>query len=175
MSVSDLEQGREIATLPQGRDSWVSAVAMTPDGRYAFAALERSDLSLGRRRRTKVGQLTGHGYKKMTAMALAPDGSTIATADDYGRIVLHRWQLDSETVGAQVKDVVLKVVSTAGHGVQQLAITPDGARAITSGSDGTLRVWEPLKTRGKPSPSRSWDIPRTRRRPTSLRRGNVWS
>ena len=138
----DLAENRGIAQWNQGSDSWVSSVAITADGRHAFSAdWEGRTRVWDVQARVQVGQLMGHGYKKVTAIAVTPDGSRVVTADDYGSIVVHRG-VHPNAAHEHIEDVVLKVVGTTGHRVQQLALTPDGSRAITSGLDGTVRVWD---------------------------------
>jgi WD40 repeat protein len=142
VSLWDLEANRTLVQWPQGRDSWVSSVAITADGRYAFSAdWDGRTKVWDVEARTQIGQFAGHGYKRVTAIAVTPDGSKVVTADDHGRIVLHRG-VGWPGVSDRFDDVVMKVVTTTGHRVQQLALTPDGRRAITSGMDGTVRVWD---------------------------------
>jgi WD40 repeat protein len=138
----DLPTDRSLARWPQANDSWVSAVAMTSDGRWAYSADGEGRIKVWDvERRLNLGQFDGHGYEKVSSIAVTPDGSRLVTADVRGRIVVHRG-VDAATAREFIDDVVLKVVGTSGHGVQQLALTPDGRRAITSGSDGTVRVWD---------------------------------
>ncbi len=138
----DLAGNRSIVQWHQGNDSWVSAVALTPDGRHAFSAdWEGRTKVWDVQTRSQVGQLVGHGYTKVTAIAVTADGSKVVTADDHGRIVVHRG-VHPNAAHEHIADVVLKVVDTTGHRVQQLAVTPDGTRAITSGLDSTVRVWD---------------------------------
>ena len=142
VSLWDLEANRGIAQWHQGNDSWVSSVAITADGRYAFSADWEGRIKVWDvQARAQISQFAGHGYKKVTAIAVTPDGTKVVTADDYGSLVVHRG-VGVAAAGERVEDVVMKVVSTTGHRVQQLALTPDGRRAITSGMDTTVRVWD---------------------------------
>ncbi|GIF23585.1 hypothetical protein Ate02nite_63150 [Paractinoplanes tereljensis] len=145
VSLMDLESGEQVAELGQGRDSWVSAVAMTHDGRRALSADWEGRIKVWDfDARHQVGQLGGHGYHKITSLAVTGDGDVLS-ADDAGRLILQ-----GEKGGPR------KVVSTTGHRVQQMAVTPDGRRVITAGGDGTLRVWDLTPPAGGLDPRALW-------------------
>jgi WD40 repeat protein len=109
----------------------ISAVAITPEGRYAvwgsdIGALRVWDLESGE----TAKMLQGH-TDWVTAVAVTPDGQRAVSASADG--TLRVWNLQS---GQSVRML-------QGHTgrVTSVAVTPDGHRAISASADGTLRVW----------------------------------
>ena len=76
------------------------------------------------------------------AVALSPDGSYAATADQKGQIKL--W-----TLGPDASSVVALSGSPAGQ-VNELVFSPNGQWLACAGSDGTARLWNVASTRGEP-------------------------
>jgi WD40 repeat protein/serine/threonine protein kinase len=133
-----LAAAREQQAEPEGRvhsfaghANWVSAVAATPDGRYAVSGsadgtLKLWDVSSGRCLRT----LRGH-TEWVTAVRLSADGRRALSGSADG---------------------TLKVWDTAtGHCLQTLPghtswvlavdLSPDGRQALSAGGDGVLHGW----------------------------------
>ncbi|MGA1283968.1 MAG: P-loop NTPase fold protein, partial [Prochlorothrix sp.] len=73
---------------------------------------------------------SGH-REAVWAVALSPDGQTIASGSDDRTIRL--WTLQGEPIGELL-----------GHGdwVNCLTFTPDGQRVISGSADGMVRIWE---------------------------------
>jgi WD40 repeat protein len=65
------------------------------------------------------------------AVAISPDGGTIAAADYQGSV--HTWRLDTGR---------LDPTSLVHSGVQTLAFAPDGRTLATGGFDGTVHLWD---------------------------------
>ena len=65
-------------------------------------------------------------------VAVAPDGTQMVTAGDYGRI--HVWSMSS---GEEVM-----VVEGHSHHINRVAVTPDGTRIVSCSNDKTVRVWD---------------------------------
>ncbi len=113
-------------------DSAVNAVALLKDGRAATAG-EDARIALWRLGDSApAAVLEGH-MGPVVALAVSPDGGTLASASWDGTIRL--WQL----AGGEV--VVL-----AGHrqNVNGVAFTPDGKAVVSAGYDATVRIW-PLR------------------------------
>ena len=116
----------------KGHTSWVHAVALTLDGRYAVsgswdATLRIWDLQSG----DPVRTLEGH-TDWVNAVAITPDGAgAISASSDR---TLRVWNLESGQSARTLK----------GHAdrVNGVAVTPDGGRAVSASSDRTLRVWD---------------------------------
>jgi WD40 repeat protein len=108
-----LETGQTIRTL-EGHADWVSAVAVTPDGRRAVSAsgdqtLRLWNLETGQTLRT----LEGH-TDIVTAVAVTPDGRRAVSAS-WDR-TLRLWDLESRKIAT----------FTGENGMDRRAIAPDG-------------------------------------------------
>jgi WD40 repeat protein len=73
-----------------------------------------------------------HSYRPVRSVAVSPDGKSVLSGGNDGRIVI--WEAQS---GFQKR--VLE-----GHrlGVSAMAMTPDGKRVVSGGRDGTVRIWD---------------------------------
>jgi WD40 repeat protein/serine/threonine protein kinase len=116
----------------KGHTSWVHAVALTSDGRFAISGswdgtLRMWNLQSGESVRT----LKGH-TDWVNAVAVTPDGARAISASSDR--TLRVWDLET---GQSVRTL-------EGHAdrVNAVAVTPDGARAVSASSDRTLRVWD---------------------------------
>jgi WD40 repeat protein len=76
--------------------------------------------------------LTGH-TTGVRALAVAPDGSWLASASDDGEIRI--WNL----VTGDSRHIL------TGHttGVRALAVAPDGSWLASASDDGEIRIWNP--------------------------------
>jgi hypothetical protein len=115
-----------------GHTDWVSAVAVTPDGRRAISgSRDRTlivwDLERGAEERTLGGHTGG-----VNAVAVTPDGRRAISASDDRTLIV--WDLER---GVEERTLT-------GHrlGVRAVAVTPDGRRAISASADRTLIVWD---------------------------------
>ena len=90
------------------------------------------DLTKGRRQSLPAVQLGGHAGP-VRAIALSPDGRTIASGGTDGSVIL--WDLDRKQ---QLGDPI------AAHtdGVRSLAFSGDGRALASAGADGDVVVWD---------------------------------
>jgi WD40 repeat protein len=133
---SDSAAPREVApsNLPDAKPfvRWVSAVAVTPDGRRAISASEDQtlqlwDLETGQTLRTLQGHTSAVG-----AVAVTPDGRrAISASEDQ---TLRLWDLETGQT--------LRTLQGHTSAVDAVAVTPDGHRAISASEDQTLRLWD---------------------------------
>lgn len=123
--------GGETATtfFPNGLGKAVSAVALSPDGRWVAAGGYNGGLRfLKRSTRAEVANLEGHG-RAVNALVFAPDGKRLVSADDGGRVIL--WDTASF---ARVRDWKLpgRVLCAAFSG--------DGKTLVLGNGNGTAYV-----------------------------------
>jgi hypothetical protein len=126
---------RESAALVRdlvGHAGWVTACAVTPDGRQVVSAsldgtLKVWDLATGRAEAT----LEGHA-DSVTACAVTPDGRRVVSASSDQTLKV--WDLATGRAEATLK----------GHagGVTACAVTQDGRRVVSASNDCTLKVWD---------------------------------
>jgi WD40 repeat protein len=110
---------------------WLNRVAFTPDGRRAVAtggAVIVYDLDSGRER-YRVLELNF----ARPGLAISRDGRHFLTGHQNDAVA----RLGALASGKQVR-------AFEGHtgGVLAVALSPDDARAVTGGQDGTVRLWD---------------------------------
>jgi WD40 repeat protein len=132
-----------LAALPgPGRAQGVLAVAARPGGGFASGGLDQA-VRLWSPHGDARGVLLGHPAR-VTALAFAPDGRALASADAWGSLFL--WPLDATNHSPAPRR--LRGHRQAVHG---LAFTPDGKRLVSCGQDGYLRTWD--ADTGEPGPA----------------------
>lgn len=104
--------------------SWSDCITITPDGRQVITALHEDPFffvwDLATRR--EVAHVHGRDFPAC-AGAFSPDGTVLATSD------LQLW------------DATARLPLPGGRAIYALAISADGGRAVTAGSD-TIRLWD---------------------------------
>ena len=144
LKIWDTETGRELKTFIgrrklktfTGHSSFVTAVAIAPDGKTAISASRDYTLKIWDTETGRVKTLKNYIFFLVTAMAIAPDGKTaISASDDY---TLKIW--DTET-GRE-----LKTLTDHSDSVTAVAIAPDGKTVIFASGDvslgHTLKIWD---------------------------------
>jgi len=123
--------GSNLCTIP-GQEKWIDKMFITPSERWAISwgggfsegKIIVYDLEMKRKKLS----LSGH-TSSINSVAMTPDGHYMISAGSWDNL-LKVWNLEKETVteiGIQANDV---------------AVTPDGRRAISVSDDWTLRVWD---------------------------------
>jgi WD40 repeat protein len=120
----------------------VSAVAFSPDGKFALSASEDKTLKLwDTATKKEIRTLTGH-QGEVYAAAFSPDGRLAVSGSEDGTVRL--WSVTSGK----------EICTFSGHGeaVYAVAFSPDGRFALSGGANGTLKLWDVATVR------ESWDL-----------------
>jgi WD40 repeat protein len=139
LTIWRLEAGEPITTIAaRVHERHIRTVTFTPDSRTVIASLEDGRLGMwdqetGRERVTLAMGASGSNLCRTTL-----DGRVVLTASMEDRGDLRFWALDTAREVARVPLAVL------GHEdiVLDVALTPDGQRAVSASWDGTLKVWK---------------------------------
>jgi len=143
---ADSPAGRPLLRIPAKGD--VSAVALSPDGRWLATLGDTIQLWNRADPQGKPITLTGH-QGALRSVVFSPDSSTLvsASADRSARV----WALKGLVAG-QTLDCVDRlarrtpncVVLSGGHSaaLQSAHFSPDGKRVVTASADNSIRVWD---------------------------------
>jgi WD40 repeat protein/serine/threonine protein kinase len=123
--------GPMIGTL-QGHTRMVTAVAVTPDGRYAVTGSWDSTLRVWALDSGQTVRLLEGHAACVTSVAVTLDGRCIVSASEDR--TLRVWDLAT----GQTK----RVLEGHTNWAVALAVTPEGRGAVSGSWDGTLRVWD---------------------------------
>ena len=125
--------GDELARVQA--ESWVTALAFSPDGRVLAAGHDDGRVSLWQLPSlTALGDLEGHD-DGVSALTFTADGAQLTTAGDDHRICV--WDVRTHSLVREMKGHTDRVPGLAWH--------PSGEFLISVGWDTTARVWEPGK------------------------------
>jgi RNA polymerase sigma factor (sigma-70 family) len=119
-------------------DSWLTAFALSPDGRTLAAASGRSihlwDAATGRERL----RLEGH-EESVRCLAWSSDGATFVSGGDDNTVRL--WDPATGKEERRLEGHGGEARRGQG-GVHAVAFAANGSRVISAGGDNTLRIWD---------------------------------
>lgn len=128
--------GEAIATLDSGKRSWPRALAFGPDGKT---------VGFGTNDAVQIWDVASKKLLHLFAgagpdLAFAPDGGSVFTVGP----LIERWDM-------RTGKSLYPETRSAGHigPVNAVAFAPDGRSLASTGSDGTLRVWNRAKGKHK--------------------------
>src|SRR5262249_35737660 len=133
--VYDTSTGREGRTFTWDPRDGVHALALSPDGKFLFCLCRDGKLHI-EELATGV-ELLRHQFPGdvQAAIALSPDGSTVALASGPNTRKLFLWK------GQEAQEP--RELKTPGYRGRFLAFSPDGKRlADCSDSGAVMRVWD---------------------------------
>ncbi len=138
--IENIETGqRSRFKIQQGGDwNWVNPLAFSTDGKRLYA-VARTVRILGVPSGKQIGLFSGHGdesfwrYRGATALAVAPDGASVATGGAEGEVKLWDAATTDEKLAFKAHD----------DWVSSVAFSPDGSLLATaSKADGSVRLWD---------------------------------
>jgi len=133
--ISSIPQQRPCALWTNEVTNGVISLTFTPDGRTLVAS---ESFRGGRLRAWDVGTgKEGEPFEKVSAgnnyaLAVSPDGTLVAHAGFLSRIYVRDFRTGK---------VICQFDGHSGD-VSSLAFSPNGRRLVSSGADGTIRIWD---------------------------------
>ncbi len=128
--------GTKLSSYPMGIYASIGAnnFTATPDLRLAAYASTVSKVRVVDLRSGKELWTAAAAPHFVTALALSPDGKTLASADGYGESDIYLWDVATGQ----------KIGQLAGHNswVGSLVFWPDGKKLASASADQTIRVWD---------------------------------
>jgi serine/threonine protein kinase len=133
----DVETGKELHRL-EGHAGRASCVCFTPDGRHVVSGSDDKTVRVWEVASGKEVRRFQHNEAISYFARVTPDGKQIITSsgDDY----VHIWDLES---GKELRYFGFR--GTPNVSVAMVAYSAGGHRALSAGSDNTLRLWDVTK------------------------------
>jgi len=122
--------------LQFGHDQEVTAMALSPDGAMLASASGGADATV-KFWDTRTGDLRATRDVQggqIYALAFAPDGRTLASGDELGRVIL--WDAQAGT-----RKRTLRLTPDINQ-VFSVAWSPDGRSLAAGGVEGTVKIWD---------------------------------
>lgn len=130
-----------------GHRATIRALAATPDGETIVSASEDKTIRVwdwrsGQTVRTLRGQIGPGSEGKFYALAVSPDGQTIAAGGHFGPGLGDRPPYGDIRLFDPNSGRLTGVLKGFDYAVYSLAFSPDGALLAGGGEDGFVRIWQ---------------------------------
>ncbi len=127
-----LREGWFVHTL-HGHKKGISAVAVTPDGRFAISGSQDATLRLWDVASAECVRIYKGPEQNITAVAITPDGRFVVSGSEDK--TLHLWDIKSAKC--------LRTYTGHTQRITTLAIFPYGRFILSGSDDRTMRLWNP--------------------------------
>ena len=122
--------GPNLLRTYRGPPSEITALDISPDGRYVAAASANGSINVWSNSSSRAVRTLRAHPGRIVAIAFGPD-RMLATSGEDGKVKL--WNLRAGRV--------LRTLGAGSGPVRALGFSPDGRRIMTAGQDGMIRVW----------------------------------
>lgn len=130
LKVQETETGKVLHTLV-GHNSWVNAIAVTPDGRRAVSGSRDATIKVWDLQRGDCIRTIDNLKSEIHDLAVSPNGHHIVSVDGNGSIKI--WDINT---GENLR------VFSSVRAIRSLAVSNDGRFAVSGSEDGSVRLWD---------------------------------
>ena len=118
--------------LMNGHEDIIRGLVFAPDGRHLVSISNDATIRVWDRAGWRPRAVLTEQFE-LSAVAYSPDGTTLASADERGRIQLR----DTTTWETR------RAVQADDREIRALAYSPDGETLVAAGKSGVIQFWDP--------------------------------
>jgi hypothetical protein len=129
--VLDAKEGKKAGKFRQ-HEGQVTALALSPDGRWALSGDEQAGIALWEVAGLRCIKWLEEHRQEITCVMFTPDGLRALSGARDGRLLL--WDLKRGQTIACLKE--------GNNAINRIVFSRDGRRALSAGDGGSVRLWD---------------------------------